>query len=238
MICEDYALHGEGVASISDGCSTAVDTDWGSRLLCKAGINNPTNIDAVLQKATDAAKVLDLGPESLFATYGYVYECSEEYVAASLWGDGSIVYLDDDNNWVKWTIDYQDNTPSYPIYRNLPLINHDKQKTVRTDEKLCHQIGLPCLIPNERYDVRLPKESLKALYVFSDGIDSFIDVNTKRPISNEQYFDMLHELIQIKMRGPGVIKRRCNKFFNVYCRKNNIINSDDFSVGAWINEGN
>lgn len=35
-VCEDYALHGEGYAIVSDGCSSGSHTDWGSRLLAKA----------------------------------------------------------------------------------------------------------------------------------------------------------------------------------------------------------
>lgn len=40
-VCEDYALHGEGHVVLSDGCSNgggpSLETDWGARLMCKAG---------------------------------------------------------------------------------------------------------------------------------------------------------------------------------------------------------
>lgn len=35
-VCEDYALHGDGYAIVSDGCSSGSHTDWGSRLITKA----------------------------------------------------------------------------------------------------------------------------------------------------------------------------------------------------------
>lgn len=39
-VCEDYAIHGENYTILADGCSNGggprIDTDWGSRILCKA----------------------------------------------------------------------------------------------------------------------------------------------------------------------------------------------------------
>ena len=39
-VCEDYAIQGGGYTILADGCSNGggprIDTDWGSRILCKA----------------------------------------------------------------------------------------------------------------------------------------------------------------------------------------------------------
>lgn len=61
-VCEDYAIHGEGYTILSDGCSNGsgprIDTDWGSRILCKA--------------AEDALEMLHHDPKSFMTVAGTV----------------------------------------------------------------------------------------------------------------------------------------------------------------------
>ncbi len=49
-VCEDYAIHGEGYTILSDGCSNGggprIDTDWGSRILCKAAEEKLATLDS------------------------------------------------------------------------------------------------------------------------------------------------------------------------------------------------
>jgi hypothetical protein len=112
-VCEDYALHGDTFAVISDGCSNGggprMDTDWGARLICKAvqqyivtalrksrlpnisyGLMLEvfwTNVgNAVRQQV---AAIPGLSPDCMTATAGVVYDdCG--VMTAMLFGDGVI----------------------------------------------------------------------------------------------------------------------------------------------------
>jgi hypothetical protein len=79
-ICQDYACHGyidnKPYAVISDGCSSAEDTDFGSRILVKSLLKNIYNPDYNIKSLFDytinfaniSRKSLLLKEESLFAT--------------------------------------------------------------------------------------------------------------------------------------------------------------------------
>jgi hypothetical protein len=98
-VCEDYALHGPAFVIIADGCSNGkgprVDTDWGSRLICKAAqqclymfttslelFNPPTYLgqeQAFFQEVAKIAKeqveiIGNLSEECLSATLGLLYQ--------------------------------------------------------------------------------------------------------------------------------------------------------------------
>lgn len=119
-VCEDYAVHGNGYAIVSDGCSNgggpSIHTDWGSRLLCKAAEYNlfclTTNHDRMNfnerknlffhEVWSDAAKIASSLPnlqrECLTATLGIAYK-DLGVVRTILYGDGVVGARRRDGKW-------------------------------------------------------------------------------------------------------------------------------------------
>lgn len=108
-VCEDYAIHGDGYAIVSDGCSNGggprIDTDFGARLLAKSAerhLRLPLAADNVpfqeipwmlfLCELWSTAKqqqtsFTNLSPECLTATLGMIYRNGNNF-CGMLIGDG------------------------------------------------------------------------------------------------------------------------------------------------------
>ncbi len=76
-ICQDYAAHGPNYVVLSDGCSSATDSDFGARLLTRAAISAirdykifdaKTFYNTILTTAAIYCDALKLSSDALFAT--------------------------------------------------------------------------------------------------------------------------------------------------------------------------
>lgn len=76
-ICEDYAEAGDGYIIVSDGCSSAVNTDFGSRILVRTAAQNLGSLDSarpeifgsrVVASSGAVCRTLALNTESIRAT--------------------------------------------------------------------------------------------------------------------------------------------------------------------------
>lgn len=133
-VCEDYATAGPGYAIISDGCSNGggprIDTDWGSRLICKAAESNLALFDIdctqfLLQTITKAdlqRRMIDnISGNALAATLLLVKERPEVFQIFAC-GDGFYGGRKRDGTWVIHQIEYVPGgllmkaAPFYPIY--------------------------------------------------------------------------------------------------------------------------
>jgi hypothetical protein len=149
VICEDYALCGKDYAIISDGCSNGgggrINTDWGSRFLCKAAEEQLLRIANAQQNAGDevAALLADdpnalfrqiittanvqrrlfprLEPECLTATLGLIFPFKLG-LRAILAGDGVIVGKRRDGSFDIYQLEFEaggecnNSAPFYPRY--------------------------------------------------------------------------------------------------------------------------
>jgi hypothetical protein len=131
-VCEDYALHGLPSAEspfitphaiLSDGCSSAQDTDFGSRILVKAAqqfihrdYDDPKVFgNTVMAKATTTCATLGLSPQALFATLGAVF-ADPQWFYAFMFGDGVIAYIENDGTMGFQHIQYPKGAPFYLLY--------------------------------------------------------------------------------------------------------------------------
>ena len=100
-VCEDYATHGLKKAPhavIADGCSSAIDTDIGARILAKAAQQSLPDhfpemdgfVYTILGQAIMAARAMNLSEEALYATLGTLAVNYDQYFQAYLFGDGVI----------------------------------------------------------------------------------------------------------------------------------------------------
>lgn len=127
--CQDYALHGTGYGVIADGCSSSPGRpDLGARLAAIA-LGRCLAQPEVAPDAPHAAllaglrSLLALGiaeRDDLLTTVGG-FHASDDGLQAWLWGDG-VLYAEfaDGSNELK-VVEWQDNTPLYPVYLLDPV---------------------------------------------------------------------------------------------------------------------
>lgn len=200
-VCEDYALHGENYAIVSDGCSNAggpsINTDWGSRLLCKAAEEQIQQFDPqiMLPLISGRAKMLvssmpNLEMSCLTATLMMLRVKDGNFNAFCV-GDGVIGGKRKDGRWKIFVIRFPkgpfylkytmfDETqgfidefgPNYKIgsyFGKLENIDDSPEEEVMTyTEKDC------VLDPAEPYNIfNFPIEEYDFAFVCSDGMESF-----------------------------------------------------------------
>jgi hypothetical protein len=113
-ICEDYALHGPNYVVLSDGCSNgggpSIESDWGSRLLAKAGeqyirlvgsCNQSTYGEACASLAKDQCAMFpNLSINCLTATLAATqFDDKTKTFYNILFGDGMILGRRRDKSW-------------------------------------------------------------------------------------------------------------------------------------------
>lgn len=125
-VCEDYAVHGENYAIVSDGCSNGggprIHTDWGARFLCKAaeehiGTFEPQQLMFNIQQRITwmMAGFPTLHRDCLTATLLMLRVLDGKFHAFTI-GDGVIGGKRKDGRWKIHVIDYH-SAPFYLAYK-------------------------------------------------------------------------------------------------------------------------
>ncbi len=145
-ICQDYALAGKNSIAVSDGCSSSLRSDMGSRVLSITAMNKMTQLDSLLSfdekecilLARPAIKMLNIPNECLDATLLIAVSYNES-VMAMCYGDGLIVIKIKNGNMIVIDCSYSD---SYPFYINYLydrtgrysnwIQNHNKRDVCQT----------------------------------------------------------------------------------------------------------
>jgi len=260
-VCQDYASHivneDEIAARLSDGCSTAPETDWGARVLVRtAEINQDRNLlaEALAEDASCSCKWLHLSDECLSATLleAKVYD---DRLSASIIGDGVIVArYRGINSFVVSVSEFPSGAPFYPRYL-LP----DRDESGRTPlERYVETYGSRWKFTEHFWDSfshklsvfnaknctvgvdfpaminRFPRENFDLVAIFSDGLHSFTrpvvtgTSRTREPVPIEE---VLAELLAFKTYTGDFIARRCQAAFKKF-RSLGWEHYDDFSMGA------
>jgi hypothetical protein len=246
-ICQDYTTTGvtaDGICAVlSDGCSSAPDTDIGARIMAHQFRQKlPAHWGSDYGLATlagfaaaDMSKAMGLSQESNYATVGYIYS-NGKIIKTALFGDG-VVYIRDknDNESVFW-VHFVDNTPYYPYYVHSTAINpayfegkHGRYTvcSVTNDMVECVSDDVVTQIIPTTFMGIYPANSIKVLAVFSDGIDSF-----SRQGQDSTIMQMVNEFTDFKNYGGEFVRRRCTSVF----RQNPELSwTDDFSMIALAN---
>lgn len=133
-VCEDYALHGDKFAIVSDGCSNyggpRIDTDWGARFLCKATEDLLLNgsqpaggfFSLVGEKAKEAASYFpNLTPQCLTATLLVLQSIDSNY-QVSMIGDGVVGGRRKDGRWKIHVVSF----PRGPFYLKYKIFQEEQ----------------------------------------------------------------------------------------------------------------
>jgi hypothetical protein len=117
--CQDYTEHYSddrwAVARLSDGCSSAKDSDWGARLLLRAAQYHGHMVPTyrVAEMAAYMATVVGIGRESLNAT---LLQASVRrlHLLATVAGDGVVIAQRRGGGFDVCVIEYPSGAPFYP----------------------------------------------------------------------------------------------------------------------------
>lgn len=263
-VCQDYSFAGiideKPLCVISDGCSSAKDTDWGSRLLVNALKNQLSRsriggLYASYCTATSIAatqsKALSISQDALKATLLSMHQI-EDFIEAGLWGDGYVIARKrEDKELVVFRHFFSTNAPYYPFYHlcqtNQTLyLQHFGEGTFKKTRwsQSSDNFGLQFTMDFAVKDIvgdplrtgfyNFSIKDYDLVAIASDGLDSFLEKKkTTTQITNEFVppEKVIKELFGFKgFQGPFV-ERRCNRVFQEF-HERGWTNYDDFSLGV------
>lgn len=223
-ICEDYSISGLlpfPFFIISDGCSSAPNTDIGSRVLVSMAKKNisllTTDYNLFLEKTIAQSKaivsLMGIETESLLATLFIVLKLEDKVIVLSI-GDGDIIYKNNLINHLNF--EYDKNIPFYPIYikkifdnKNNLIITKNGFKEIRHFSYINY--------------IELPLDNLEWIICSTDGIKSFTN--------GVDLFEGYENLVDFKNFKGDFIERKMKRFIKNLL-KEGYKNSDDWTMGG------
>lgn len=258
QVCQDYALANGEYAIISDGCSSAKDSDWGARLLAK-DFNTivkqqakPLVVDypllqQVLTLAWTHTMGLNLNEDCLAATLGAVYN-TKDAINAFMYGDGYIIAKEKGSKKLLVIEHTFESGAPYYLYYNLrsdlkdSYFNHFGSGKFLIRRLLYDGDNLidaksECQTPD--YGVQFlqytfPTSIYDAVGVTSDGLGTFVQQlkgNTSITNKSLKVIDVVNGLFDFKSTTGQFVHRRCQKLMRDY-HTQNVKHNDDFSIGV------
>ena len=236
-ICQDYARHemfGDAeVIVVSDGCSTAKDTDIGARLISKMLLCKKTPVEM-----TDALNTLEIPRESLLCTLLSAKRLDDE-TEIFLSGDGFCVVEYD------WGIDLiefgsEDGAPYYLAYTEIEELkdlyikhfgneNYYKITKWKRDDINMKEVSVGLkkfIIESEPYQFFTIANNYKTISLFSDGLKSFTSGKQQMtPLEAVQHF------LDIKVYNGEFVFRTCRRALKDL-KELGFVNHDDFAMAT------
>lgn len=260
QVCQDFALtDGKSYVIVSDGCSSAKDSDWGSRLLAKAleesfrekarmkwGRMPESLINESIKLAESYVNLLKIDKDCLAATLMAAYK-TEEGIHAFIIGDGSIVAKFGDSLQI---IDHSyDSGAPYYLYYTLEDGLKDGYKQCFGNGEVHIETSI-VEVNRGRRTVRdtlsgpsmgrttshyfFPKEEFTCVGIVTDGLKSFVkQVKKHTSITNESvpFENFIGDLFSFKTHEGQYVHRRCQRAFREF-HNQGIKHNDDFAMGV------
>lgn len=204
QVCEDYALHGPGYAIVSDGCSNgggpSMNTDWGSRIMCKVAemhvehIHTSLGLPAIGEYSRRIIETIpNLSNDCLTATL-LALRTTETDFEAYVIGDGVVGGKRKDGRWKIHVFDFN----SAPFYLKYDVFGNtenyfshfgDKYRVATYFGRLMDEplADLPeqwdqlmsltekeyTIKPGHSHNFSFPIEEYEFAFVCTDGVQSF-----------------------------------------------------------------
>lgn len=251
-VCQDYAIHGKTESIhygiVSDGCSSAKDSDIGSRILCKIAEefliskydysldieNNYDLIESFILKKISKLN-LKLPSETYYSTL-IIFVANKDFIDVFIFGDGCIKVVKKDSEIIK-LFKYSKNAPYYLAYK----LNSEHKKTyfetfkqvleIKNKEMKDNQINSELIAKevDEKIFYRFENKDLISISIMSDGVESFQN-EIKKDIEE---IEIVQNITNYKNINGTFVDRRLKAFFRD-CNKNKIQNKDDLSIVSLI----
>lgn len=261
-VCQDYVISDETYmfVALSDGCSTAKSSDWGSRLLANAAyrLYPRTPFEELTMEAVDEASAraidLELPSECLRATL-LLAMAGEKAFDVTVAGDGFVVARKNSGAMTILEHKFSSGAPYYPTY------DHEIEGKKRYNQEFGNSQFIT-ITRTTRYDdfgklefvgedsTSLPIEAIYGhklakysfpfaeydmVAVLSDGFNSFVKKETTATSCRTVAVplkEIAHELFLFKNYSGAFVQRRCQKAFRSVFKNNGWVNIDDFSIGV------
>lgn len=234
-ICQDYVIHKGNSIALSDGCSSAPDTDIGARLICHAKLAGEE------EALPDIVAKLGLVQACLCGTYLSLTKDKDDFLYER-WGDGCIIRCYDDGEICIDEMRYSANAPYYIGYRlcgmdkafdslqsNFASVKHyEFLKDFTFDTELSfttEDVG------DKEFKSSIGRDQIRWLAITSDGLSSFVNKD-QEPIGIPQ---LVPYLFSFKNFHGEFVKRRMQMAFREF-DKLGWKNTDDISIGVIHNE--
>jgi hypothetical protein len=211
-ICQDYAYSDGENVSLSDGCSSSPDTDFGARFLCRMGhgalrLNFPWLPLEAFDATLLSASVID----------------ENFYVQA--FGDGVVIARRRDGSWVANVIEFPSGAPLYMSYgvdqrrldRYCAEFGAEKRMITYWSATVKSEMPIAALTKTggiQPYEILYPIAEYDLVLLASDGVLSFQKPNgsaTSRSFVDVSLPEILPELLPRDLNGE-FLKRRIKRF--------------------------
>lgn len=235
-------------AIVSDGCSSGGDTTSGAWMLAKAAARaaslaiaeNDTAflLPEILATAEHAARAIALADDDLFATLLQAIVLRDRAVV-QVYGDGVIAVGFRDGTWQFLRVEWDKNTPFYPIYYTrrktdaflavhgstshaavyVEHITYDPDGTARRQFCTRHTVAEGMVGLMLSFDAAALRD-IRALGVFTDGVASLPKIS---------WSDVMREVVAFKNTTGAFLRRRMGRVLREY----DVAPADDLS-GAMV----
>jgi len=255
-ICQDCAFAGEidglTLAVISDGCSSAPNTDFGSRLLVqalkklmtteffhkaiKSRLIEHSAFPEVLKEQLlgvihDWPTVLQLHHSVFSATLVFaILSADRSEVLVCALGDGGFAYQYEGKPLVTTYFEYKQNAPYYLSY-GLTAFGEEDYVTAFKDNgrtKWCSDSVIMHCAKTVPYCTILPRKDLRFITVMSDGASSYINESTGARLLSHSAMQHLSEYKNLK--GEFVSRRLLS--FHRSNKLETVVHQDDIAVAG------
>lgn len=256
--CEDFANASvsedkeKAFAIVSDGCSSAKESQIGAMLLTKSAEQHlyPTRskdrayemVNLAMQGANVFRRTLGVNLEALRATLLTVSVVDDNFRVTTT-GDGVVVARHRTNGLEIMEIIYQSGAPFYPIY---DLTQNDRERylkefpgeyTIRLHSSGTIKEATVQVDQNNgaiTYAYEYPIDQYDLVGVMSDGVQTFYKEScngtSKTPVA-VPLLEIVNEMFAFKNIQPNFVKRRTQKAFKAF-EKLGYNHYDDFSIGV------
>lgn len=231
IICQDYALTGEGFEKTfaigADGCSSSKNSQTGAILLaqrtkalikqCQCGSSGSAETLEKNLRLFLIESIISLGwqlvlDKEAFDTSLWLILCSENRAQIVGWGDGYIVINYNDKMSIE-KIEYESGAPYYLNYQSSPhrterYLKDFPGKIIQTtkifqDDSIINSSHYyPVEIPYTR-NINL-SDGIQSISILSDGLGTYFDRNNA--MAPEQ--DIVRELTTYKNTNGEFVKKR------------------------------
>jgi hypothetical protein len=236
---------------LSDGCSSAPRSDFGSRLLSAAALSHmhrdvPTEafLLGVAVTAQTFCRTIGLPPACLSATLLTARIASDGSLHTNVFGDGAVAVVYDSGLTVIHEVHFPSGAPYYLKYELDPADKalyfetfgnkyEIRKHTIAPQADKITEVTGGELDPQSPYfELYHPTEKVKFVALMSDGVFSFQEKTTLNPVPSEM---VMKELIAFKNYQGEFVQRRGKRAFEEFA-KLGWVNTDDVSIGVLARE--
>ena len=252
--CDDYAAHSDKCGFLSDGCSSAKNSDIGAKLLSFYALEN-INHFLYLNKGrydfkefifylenfikenwvnTSVLKQNNIIEDLFSCTLGGIVKHNDN-IYLSLLGDGCIYYELDNGEKYIVIVSFEKNYPFYISYLFTESVFNNWEQLSDNNIKIDHYkfennewTLIPKSIPTDTLylTITYPLNSIKTASIFSDGVEQCNGLST---------IEAINELVNFKNTNIDFAWRRLRRF-EENRNKQNLYNQDDISIVSYVRD--